>query len=284
MKELLSIKKLTKTVFFLSICFSALFACTESGNVKELKNVEKVETNDELKSNVSNQNQEFKLKAIEKWNNDSKYYPESFYRDLLNTKDLYFDIHKKDFEGVDQYFKVNVYVGLDESDLLSFYVIDASKDNLDNKNILNDLVLCQPKSITQKILDVKLDSNYTIDSISVPRAWERVGRWNNDAFRDQWIKSKYGNENTTCHTIPINPLFSAFTINKIDFMDNMNTHSSVLALTSDSIVDLIIIDFDETNSVLTYELNDLVKTIPPCKPIIENYGVFMLIKQNTISE
>lgn len=265
MRKLISFKHFIKTSMFLSICFSTLFACTNSGQVKETE-IPKLST---------------KLGEMVWWNDVSRVNVANA-EALLNNKSMFFQFNMSDFvsPGNPTPKKIHAYAAYTEKGNLGFYLINAEKDVMGSSTLIDDLKFYSIDVLDTNEFKSKWNRNNIKKSnessnIGVDTAWSRVTYWNESVKKNNWIGRKYEHTSKNDTINVLNPVFSMFEINVSD-LDPLKDHFCFLAVGVNSLnydgslhkidADLIITNFEvEANQALIYNVEDLVHSIPPCK-------------------
>lgn len=281
MKQLISFKNRSKVTLLLGLCFSILFAC--KGPNKEIKSDNLAQVN-------------AKLNHLKNWNNTSNLKAKDIV--TLLDKNMFFTINKNNdeiFRKNPNIEQIHAYLALNDGlDSLIVYLIDSAKDNSTYSELNYDnLYKYSVFELDTNLFKLRWDADSIIpahgsSNITPYTAWSRVGYWNKKDNRNNWVNYRYDNRHETCEGL--NPIFSMFDIHVSD-LDTLKDHFCFLAIDVDSIEykgslnglysDLIIVNVDTTTNPmqLLYNVEDLVKTIPPCKPIMHNYSVLQNILQ-----
>lgn len=275
MKHVISFKNLVKTVLFLGISFTTLLACTEP--VKESKqNDTETVTSDASKGNVI-------LDDLIRWNALSGADSNEI-KTILNVETMYFSIDNEMIKDGSSH--IHIYPALNSNKELYFNIVTSNEDKNSN------YVLSSSRNTNLNSLDSNdlqfakyFDKNNpnSPHHISAQHAYNRVNHWNESNSRNTWITHSL---NTfTCKNNEVgklNPVFSVFVMNVEDFKP-LDNHYAIMAINdSTQSADLIVINTSTSGNDLTYISQDLVKSIPPCKPSfdINNYSVLNSVATN----
>nr|WP_294860764.1 hypothetical protein [uncultured Fluviicola sp.] len=184
---------------------------------------------------------------------------------------LGFDIPKEFIAQITGEF-VHVYLGLDDNELLMFFLIDSAKDN--KATLLSD---SYPPSEEWPIFDIYAnygspDSNVVSDQLDEPEAARRIANW--DLNYQNWIDEMCRDEK---------PIFQAWKIRKDDLGQNIADYSARFALVitdQGCTPDLVIVCKDtytaKNGNVVHNTYYDLVRPVPPFK-VVEMPAFYLLM-------
>ncbi len=260
MKQSISFKNLIKAVLFLGISFSVLLACTEPVKEKKQNDSTTISTHNTSKDNTI-------FDDLMRWNalqvEDS-----NEIKTILNVETMYFSIDSDIIKDGSSH--IHIYPALNKNKELYFNIVTSNEDE-DSNYILS--------SSRNKYLN-SLDSNEmnfaryfdknnpnSPHHISTQHAYNRVNHWNESNSRNAWISNRVNASSCKGSEVDkLNPVFSILVMNVEDFKP-LDKHYSILAINnSTQSADLIVVNTSTSGNDLTYVSQDVVRSIPPCKP------------------
>lgn len=156
----------------------------------------------------------------------------------------------------------HVYICLDNSNKVSFYLIKDSQDTIKNTSANSFAVL----SSDQTPLPRSTSGGSNPNTITWDTANTRINNWLDDDSRNQWISDQFKNGKAE------DAIAQVFVVNAMDVVPGME-HTAYLALSGDKTkgfeIDLILVN---SNGQIT-QIEDMVHSVPPWGDSLPNFGL-----------